>query len=142
MAPDWLSNSLKKMTGISDPGPEFIQKTNAGLAALKRGQLDVAEQNLKAALKEAERFGEQDIRKAAAMNNLASVYREQGKQSEAESLFRQAIGIQQIPPNQILVGLSLFLTFFLMMPVGKQINDTALAPYLSEMQSPCVGEVL
>src|SRR5581483_1320780 len=47
------------------------------------------------------------------------------------SFLRQAIGIQQTPPNQVLVGLALFLTFFVMMPVGKQINEAALAPYLS-----------
>jgi len=45
---------------------------------------------------------------------------------------RQAIGTQQMPSNQILIGLTLFLTFFVMSPVWKEINDTALQPYLNE----------
>ncbi len=45
---------------------------------------------------------------------------------------RQAIGTQQMPSNQILVGLALFLTFFIMTPVWNQVNDTALQPYLNE----------
>ena len=46
------------------------------------------------------------------------------------SLLRQALGTSQMPPNQILVGLSLFLTFFVMAPVFQKINDTALTPLL------------
>jgi flagellar biosynthetic protein FliP len=45
---------------------------------------------------------------------------------------RQAIGTQQVPPSQLLIGLSLFLTFFIMKPVINQINDKALQPYLAE----------
>lgn len=71
MALEWLTNSLRKVTGLSDPGPNFIQKTNAGNAAMKRGRPDEAEPFFKDALKEAAKFGEQDLRKAAAMNNLA-----------------------------------------------------------------------
>jgi flagellar biosynthetic protein FliP len=48
------------------------------------------------------------------------------------SFIRSALGTQQMPPNQILVGLALFLTFFVMAPVLKNINDNALAPYLKE----------
>lgn len=48
------------------------------------------------------------------------------------SFIRSALGTQQMPPNQILVGLALFLTFFVMAPVLKNINDKALAPYLKE----------
>lgn len=44
---------------------------------------------------------------------------------------RQALGTQQMPSNQILIGLALFLTFFVMSPVWNQINDTALQPYLA-----------
>ena len=43
---------------------------------------------------------------------------------------RQALATQQMPPNQVLVGLALFLTFFVMAPVGRQVNDNALQPYL------------
>ncbi|MBF0258956.1 MAG: flagellar type III secretion system pore protein FliP [Desulfamplus sp.] len=43
---------------------------------------------------------------------------------------RQAIGIQTSPPNQVIVGLALFMTFFIMRPVGQEIYDNALNPYL------------
>jgi len=45
---------------------------------------------------------------------------------------RQALGTQQAPANQVVVGLSLFLTFFIMQPVIIQINDSALQPFLAE----------
>ena len=48
------------------------------------------------------------------------------------SLVRHALGTQQMPPNQILIGLALLLTFFLMAPVYNQINKEALQPYLAE----------
>ncbi len=48
------------------------------------------------------------------------------------SILRQAIGLQQSPSNQILIGLSLFLTLFIMTPVFDRINDEALQPYLHE----------
>jgi len=48
------------------------------------------------------------------------------------SFLRQAMGTQQMPPNQIIIGLSMFLTFFIMSPVFTQINETALQPYLNE----------
>ncbi|MCB0377409.1 MAG: flagellar type III secretion system pore protein FliP [Bdellovibrionales bacterium] len=47
------------------------------------------------------------------------------------SFLRQALGTQQMPPNQLLVGLSLFLTFFIMKPAFTEINNEALRPYLS-----------
>lgn len=45
---------------------------------------------------------------------------------------RQAMGLQQLPPTQILASLAIFLTVAIMMPVGKRINDDALQPYLDE----------
>lgn len=45
------------------------------------------------------------------------------------SFLRSALGIQQTPPNQVLVGLALFITFFIMQPVLSQVNETALQPY-------------
>ncbi len=48
------------------------------------------------------------------------------------SLLRRALGTMQMPPNQIMVGLALFLTFFIMTPVWQQINQSALQPYLDE----------
>ena len=43
---------------------------------------------------------------------------------------KQAMGTQQIPPPQVLIGLALFLTFFVMAPTWNKINDEALQPYL------------
>ena len=45
---------------------------------------------------------------------------------------RQALGTMQSPPNQVLVGLALFMTFFIMMPVWHQVHEKSLAPYLDE----------
>jgi len=45
---------------------------------------------------------------------------------------RQAMGTQQMPPNQILAGLAIFMTMVIMYPVGKAINDNALQPYMNE----------
>lgn len=43
---------------------------------------------------------------------------------------KRALSLQQMPPNQVIVGLSLFLTAFIMAPTFTEINDTALQPYL------------
>jgi flagellar biosynthetic protein FliP len=48
------------------------------------------------------------------------------------SFLRSALGTQQAPSNQIVVGLSLFLTFFIMAPVWQQINTQALQPYKAQ----------
>ncbi len=48
------------------------------------------------------------------------------------SLLRQAIGIQQLPPNQVVIGLSLFLTIFVMAPVGQEMHRVAVQPYLDK----------
>lgn len=55
------------------------------------------------------------------------------------SILRQAMGLQQSPSNQILIGLSLFLTFFIMSPVLEKINATALQPYINEQISADVA---
>lgn len=47
------------------------------------------------------------------------------------SLLRQALGTQQLPPNQILIGLALFMTFVVMGPTWQRINNEALRPYLN-----------
>jgi len=48
------------------------------------------------------------------------------------SILRQAMGTPQTPSNQILLGLALFLTFFIMSPVFEKANNDALQPYLNE----------
>jgi len=50
----------------------------------------------------------------------------------AFSFLKHALGTQQVPPGQIIVGLALFLTVFIMMPVWQQVNNNALQPYLNE----------
>lgn len=62
------------------------------------------------------------------------------------SLLRQALGTAQTPPNQILLGIALFLTIFIMMPVFTEVYNTGLGPYfdgnidletaISNMQAP------
>ncbi len=47
------------------------------------------------------------------------------------SILRSAMGTQQIPPNQVMVGLALFLTFFIMQPVFSKINTDAVQPYFA-----------
>ena len=48
------------------------------------------------------------------------------------SILRQALGLQSTPSNQILLGLALFLTLFIMAPVFEKVNEQALQPYLNE----------
>lgn len=48
------------------------------------------------------------------------------------SLLRTALATPQSPPNQVLVGLSLFLTFFVMAPYWGRVNDSAVQPYLAK----------
>ncbi|HGY55136.1 MAG TPA: flagellar biosynthesis protein FliP [Caldithrix abyssi] len=48
---------------------------------------------------------------------------------------RQSLATQTVPSNQILVGLALFITFFIMKPVIDEINDNALQPYLNKQIS-------
>lgn len=52
------------------------------------------------------------------------------------SILRQAMGLQQTPSNQLLLGLAMFLTIFIMMPVFNEINETALQPYINEQIMP------
>ena len=48
------------------------------------------------------------------------------------SLLRQAMGTNQLPPNQVVIGLSLFLTFYVMAPVWQQVNQDALQPFIDK----------
>lgn len=51
------------------------------------------------------------------------------------SLLRNGLGLQQMPPNQVLVGLALFLTLFVMSPVVAQVKETAYQPYIENRMS-------
>ncbi|MEW6235671.1 MAG: flagellar type III secretion system pore protein FliP [Candidatus Omnitrophota bacterium] len=58
------------------------------------------------------------------------------------SLVRRAIGTQQTPSNEIIVGLSIFMTLFIMNPVFEEINNTAIQPYLrNEIKTLKPGDV-
>lgn len=48
------------------------------------------------------------------------------------SILRTALGTNQTPPNQVLLGLALFLTLFIMAPTFEEINETALQPYMND----------
>lgn len=49
---------------------------------------------------------------------------------------RRALGLQEVPPNQVVLGLALILSFFVMTPTLKQVNDEALQPYFSGQITP------
>lgn len=75
------------------------QKNKAGLAALTSGDLEAAEKNLVAGLKEAEECGPEDVRVAVSLNNLASLYEKKNMYSQcagylqkARKIFRKAYG--------------------------------------------------
>jgi len=57
-------------------------------------------------------------------------------------LLRQALATQQLPPNQVLIGLALFMTFVVMAPVYSRVHDTAIEPYMSGTitQTEAVGK--
>ncbi len=58
------------------------------------------------------------------------------------AFLRQALGIQQLPPNQVLVGLALFITLFVMAPLGERIHAEAIEPYQArEIDAPAALEV-
>jgi flagellar biosynthetic protein FliP len=48
------------------------------------------------------------------------------------AILRQALGLQTTPSNQIIIGMALFLSFFIMSPVLGEIHDTALEPYMND----------
>jgi len=52
---------------------------------------------------------------------------------------RQAIGTQNMPPNQLLIGLALFLSIFIMQPTGKTIYDNAILPYMDKKITTAVA---
>lgn len=52
---------------------------------------------------------------------------------------RQAIGTQQVPPNQVIMGISIFLTVYIMSPVWQEVNEKALSPYLDNKISQSIA---
>ncbi|MFD2168162.1 flagellar type III secretion system pore protein FliP [Thalassotalea euphylliae] len=51
------------------------------------------------------------------------------------AILRQAFGLQQTPSNQVIIGITLFLTIFIMTPVYNQIDEVAIQPYLAEQMT-------
>ncbi len=68
----------------------------AGSMAFEKGDYPAAEHMFRAALKEAEKFGEKDPRLAHTLNNLALACCSQGKHEEAEPLYKRAISIDEV----------------------------------------------
>ena len=58
------------------------------------------------------------------------------------ALLRQAVGTQQLPPGQVLVGLSLFMTFFIMAPTYSRIYNEAVVPWLDQQPGMTQGDAL
>ena len=60
------------------------------------------------------------------------------------SFLRQALGTQQMPPNQVILGLSLFLTLFTMGDVLDKVNDRAITPYMAKAitQEQAIDEII
>ncbi len=84
----WLagcSNKEKRWEGLIADGE----------TAYQAGRYAEAEKPLLAALQEAEKFGEQDTRLATSLNNLAALYRAQGKYTKAEPLSQRALAIDE-----------------------------------------------
>lgn len=48
------------------------------------------------------------------------------------SFIRNALGLQQTPPNHVIIGLAIFLTFYIMAPIGIEINNEAIQPFIRE----------
>jgi flagellar biosynthetic protein FliP len=55
------------------------------------------------------------------------------------SILRQAMGLQQTPSNQVIIGIAIFLTFFIMSPVLNEVNDKAIQPYINDGMSAKVA---
>jgi len=74
---------------------QWKKHMDAADEAYRQGHYGDAEKSIKAALKEAERFGPQDLRLGTTLNNLASLYEAQGKYAEAEPLDKRALAIEE-----------------------------------------------
>ena len=55
------------------------------------------------------------------------------------AILRQAIGLQQTPSNQVLVGMSVFMSIFIMTPIYNQVHERAIQPYLNEEMTSLVA---
>ena len=74
---------------------DWERKIDAGTNAFQQGHYAEAEKLWLAALEQAEKFGPQDQRLATSLNNLAVLYRTQGRYAEAEPLYKRALAIRE-----------------------------------------------
>ena len=77
----------------ADPSAAWQQSYDAGRAAYERADYPRAQKMFAAAVTAAERFGDDDLRLARSLNNLAAAYAAQGKYAEAEPLYQRALAI-------------------------------------------------
>ena len=75
------------------------QYQNAGTEAYQQGDYSEAVRQIQLALKEAEDFGEEDPRFAISLNNLAELYRAQGRYAEAEPIYKRSLAKSQARPS-------------------------------------------
>ena len=90
----FLSLSLSLNDAFADEAL-WEQYTSAGTTAYQRGDYREAIKQYEEALKEAEKFGEADLRYATTLNNLAYSYDAQRRYTEAEPLYRRALEIRR-----------------------------------------------
>ncbi len=74
---------------------QWKKHMDAAEEAYRQGHYGDAEKSIKAALKEAERFGPQDLQLGTTLNNLAELYRDQGKYAEAVPLYKRSLEITE-----------------------------------------------
>ena len=90
-----LCLALAIQTACTPPGILWMWYNVAGIEAHQEGRYPEAEQHLTVALKQAEKFGEQDARLATSLNNLASLYQDQGNYPQVEPLYNRALAMRE-----------------------------------------------
>ena len=108
-----------------DPWQSYM---DAGVEAYQQGNYPEAEKLFAAALKEAEWFGPQDPRLATSLNNLAELYRVQGRYAEAEPLHKRALAIAEkaLGPDHPHVATSLENYAALLRKTGRTTEATEM----------------
>src|SRR5437016_6114292 len=76
-------------------GVDWELHISAGIEAYQQGDYGKAEEEWQAALREAEEFDPEDPRFATSLNNLAELYRAQGKYAEAEPLYKKSLAVYE-----------------------------------------------
>lgn len=125
----------------SAQGSRWQEHMDAATRAHREGRYRDAEESLKAALKEAERFGEQDLRVAANLNDLAEAYRKQGKYTEAGPLYLRSLAIwkKALEPDHPLVAIGLNNLALLYSAQGKYAEAEPLYQRSLTIQEQALG---